>query len=58
MCQYGLSQQKDSPQEVVPVCAHKKAVNTWEMKFWNGRTERFSSPAVPFCAYDKSALSL
>jgi hypothetical protein len=27
------------------------------MKFWNGRMERFSSPAVPFCAYDKSALS-
>jgi hypothetical protein len=44
--------------EVVPFCAHEKAIKSWEMKFWNGRMERSGSPAVPFCAYDKSAPSL
>src|ERR1700733_15318901 len=44
-----LSQPRGSPQESVPFCAYKKTDESWEMRLWNGRTDRSSGSAVPFC---------
>jgi hypothetical protein len=40
--------------ESVPFCTGK----SWEMQLWNGRMDRCSSSAVPFCAHEKPPLFL
>jgi hypothetical protein len=42
----------------VPFCAYEKVDKSWEMRLWNGRTERSGGSAVPFCACKKPSLFL